>query len=202
MNNIIKSYLGGIVVAIGATSILLIDNVYIRSITFSIGLLFVSILGLNMFTGKCGEFVKNFNILYLFKILIFNLLGLYSINFILKITRLKSILTLNATEIEIVNQNDSLISIFILATLCGLCLSLAVEAYKSKNLFAMVLIIFVFSICSYQHSLAHSYFMFIKGFKDVNDVYIILIQILGNFVGSNVFTLLYKNKWLLEDNNV
>ena len=77
-NYLIKSSIAaGIFIGLSAYLSLLINNQYISALVFSFGLLFISLLRMNLFTGKVG-FATNLNdIIILLEMLIWNIMGIY-----------------------------------------------------------------------------------------------------------------------------
>ena len=78
---LIKSILAGIMIAIGGTIFLSLDNKIIGSIFFSIGLFMICTRGLNLFTGKIGYIFEN-NLKYTLEViitLIGNFIGTFAI---------------------------------------------------------------------------------------------------------------------------
>jgi len=66
---LIKSILAGIMIAIGGTIFLSLDNKIIGSIFFAIGLFMICTRGLNLFTGKIGYIFEN-NLKYTLEVII------------------------------------------------------------------------------------------------------------------------------------
>ena len=65
MKILFKSFLAGIMIAIGGTVFLSIENKVIGASLFSIGLFGVLIYNLNLYTGKIGYLITNFNLKYI-----------------------------------------------------------------------------------------------------------------------------------------
>ena len=74
MKDFIKSVLAGIMIGIGGTIYLSIDNKVVGASLFGIGLFMIVIYGFNLYTGKIGYLVDNFNFKYI-KMLVITLIG-------------------------------------------------------------------------------------------------------------------------------
>ena len=93
MKHLIKSILAGIMIGIGATTYLSIENKIVGSVLFSIGLFIIVTKELNLFTGKIVYIVNN-DFKYVkevFITLIGNFIGTFIVGYILKFTRISNI---------------------------------------------------------------------------------------------------------------
>ena len=87
---LINSILAGIMIGIGGTIFLSLENRIIGSFMFAIGLFVIVSNGFNLFTGKVGYVFDN-NYKYLIEVfitLVGNFLGIYIVGFVLKYTRI------------------------------------------------------------------------------------------------------------------
>ena len=101
MKYLVKSILAGIMIGIGATTYLSLENKIVGSVLFSIGLFVILIKELNLYTGKVG-YIFNNNLSYLKEViitLIGNFMGTFLVGSILKLTRISSII---APEAEMI----------------------------------------------------------------------------------------------------
>ena len=136
MKDFIKSVLAGIMIGIGGTIYLSIDNNVVGASLFGIGLFMIVIYGFNLYTGKIGYLVDNFNFKYIKMLvitLIGNFIGTFFVGYILKFTRIYSLIHDKAKILVNVKLDDSLISILILAFFCGILMYLAVNTYKENK---------------------------------------------------------------------
>ena len=62
---LIKSILAGIMIGIGGTIYLSLDNKIVGSILFAIGLFIIVVYSFNLYTGKMGYLINNFNKKYI-----------------------------------------------------------------------------------------------------------------------------------------
>lgn len=188
---LIKSILAGIMIAIGGTIYLSLDNKIIGAIFFAIGLFMICTKGLNLFTGKVGYIFDN-NLKYTLEViitLIGNFIGTFTSAYILKFTRIYSSINTKAHNICNIKLDDTLISIFILSIFCGILMYLAVNGYKeNKDSFSkyasIFLCVIVFILCGFEHSIANMYYFSIANLWSPTTFLYLLIMILGNSIGG------------------
>lgn len=191
MKYLLKSILAGIVIAIGGTIYLSIDNKILGSVFFTIGLFTVVVYSLNLYTGKIGYLVNNFNIKYIKELiitLIGNFIGTFFVGFILKFTRIYSLINEKAKVIVDIKLNDNILSILILSFFCGILMFLAVNGYKtlkdSGKYLAVFLSVIVFILCGFEHCIANMYYFTIANSYNLVALKYLLIMILGNSIGG------------------
>jgi len=206
MKHLIKSILAGVMIGIGATTYLSLENKIIGSILFSIGLFVILTKELNLFTGKIG-YIFNNGLAYLKEViitLIGNFIGTFLVGSILKFTRISALVSLEAKGICTVKLNDNIISIFILSIFCGILMYLAVNGYKvAKDNFAkyggVFLAISVFILCGFEHCVANMYYFTIASMWSLKSFGYLGIMILGNTIGGVTFPLADKLLNYLKD---
>lgn len=196
MKILFKSYLAGIMIAIGGTVFLSIENKVIGASLFSIGLFGVLIYNLNLYTGKIGYLITNFNLKYIKELiitLIGNFIGACSVGFILRYTRIydkiyeKSLILANA------KLNDNILSIFILSIFCGLLMYYAVNGFKKQTDFGKYLVVYlgvaVFILCGFEHCIANMYYFSVADIWSLKTLGYTGIMVLGNSIGSFIIPL-------------
>lgn len=204
---LIKSILAGIMIAIGGTVFLSLDNKVIGAIFFAIGLFMICTKGLNLFTGKIG-YIFDHNLKYTLEViitLIGNFIGTFASAFILKYTRIYSNINTKAINICTIKLDDTLTSIFILSIFCGILMYLAVNGYKTINdnigKYASIFLgVIVFILCGFEHSIANMYYFSIANIWNANTFLYLLIMILGNTIGGVFIPLCDKLKIKLSNN--
>lgn len=191
MKYLLKSILAGIMIAIGGTVFLSLDNKILGSLFFSIGLFGVVVYGFNLYTGKIGYLVNNFNFKYVRELiitLIGNFIGTFFVGFILRFTRIYDLINKNAIKIVDVKLNDNIISILILSVFCGILMYFAVNGYKEikddGKYLAVVYGVVVFILCGFEHCIANMYYFAVAGAYDTHTILYLLIMILGNSIGG------------------
>ena len=144
---------------------------------FAFGLLGVCVLGLNLFTGKCGFLVEDrIKILDLAIILIANLVFGYAIGVIFS---LFDAAIVGAAEAKVANWDMSL-EFFLRSVMCGVIMYLAVELYRRGTKLGILLGVPLFIFCGFQHSIANVITMGVA----VEFSWTILLCAAGNFVGA------------------
>lgn len=205
MKNIIKylinSILAGILIGIGGTIFLSLDNKVIGSMLFSIGLFFIVSRKFNLYTGKVGYIPYN-NKKYLIEVfvtIIGNFIGTFFIGTVLRFTRIYSSIHTKANSLCMIKINDSILSILILSFFCGILMFLAVDGYKTikdslgKNL-SVIICVMVFILCGFEHSIANMYYFSVNGVLSLKIVGYVLLMILGNGLGGIFIPICYKLK--------
>lgn len=178
---IIKSIMSGILIAIGCTVFLSVDDKVIGSLLFTFGLLTIMKFQLHLFTGRVGYANKD-NVLELITVLLFNFLGTAITAFLISNT---------STYIKIYDRCNTLveskisqpyISLFISAMFCGMLMFIAVDSYK-KNMenIIPILCVAIFILSGYCHSIADCYYMILLSKFNIR---VEMTLVLGNAVGS------------------
>ena len=189
-----KSLLGGLMIGIGSILFLSIDNPILSSIYFSFGLITIIIFNLNLFTGKIG-YINKTNIFNIFIILLFNIIGVYLCSFIFKNTNKNIILSSTNIIINKINQN-TLIN-FINSIGCGILIFLAVDYHKHfhLNLLYIIFCVSSFILLKFNHCIADSFYIFTSGILNLQTLKLLIIDILGNSIGSIfLFKLIYNKR--------
>ena len=191
MKCFLKSILAGIMIAIGGTVFLSLENKVIGASFFSIGLIGVLVYSFNLYTGKIGYLITNFNLKYikdLVIILLGNFVGAYLVGFILRFTRVYTVINEKANILASTKLNDNLISIFILSIFCGLLMYFAVNGFKKINDFGKYVVVYlavvVFILCGFEHCIANMYYFSAADAWSLKTLGYVGIMVLGNSVGS------------------
>ena len=183
-------------IAIGGTVFLSIENKVIGASLFSIGLFGVLIYNLNLYTGKIGYLITNFNLKYVKELaitIIGNFIGACSVGFILRYTRIYDNIYSKALILANTKLNDNLLSIFILSICCGLLMSFAVNGFKKHTDFGKYLVVYlgvaVFILCGFEHCIANMYYFSVADIWSLKTLGYTGIMVLGNSVGSFIIPL-------------
>ena len=183
-------------IAIGGTVFLSIENKVIGASLFSIGLFGVLIYNLNLYTGKIGYLITNFNLKYIKELiitLIGNFIGACSVGFILRYTRIYDNIYEKALNLANIKLSDSIISIFILSIFCGLLMYFAVNGFKKQTDFGKYLVVYlgvaVFILCGFEHCIANMYYFSVADIWSLKTLGYTGIMVLGNSVGSFIIPL-------------
>ena len=196
MKILFKSFLAGIMIAIGGTVFLSIENKVIGASLFSIGLFGVLIYNLNLYTGKIGYLITNFNLKYIKELiitLIGNFIGACSVGFILRYTRIFDNIYEKALNLANTKLNDNILSIFILSIFCGLLMYYAVNGFKKQTDFGKYLVVYlgvaVFILCGFEHCIANMYYFSVADIWSLKTLGYTGIMVLGNSIGSFIIPL-------------
>ena len=196
MKILFKSFLAGIMIAIGGTVFLSIENKVIGASLFSIGLFGVLIYNLNLYTGKIGYLITNFNLKYIKELiitLIGNFIGACSVCFILRYTRIYDNIYKKSLILANTKLNDNILSIFILSIFCGLLMYYAVNGFKKQTDFGKYLVVYlgvaVFILCGFEHCIANMYYFSVADIWSLKTLGYTGIMVLGNSLGSFIIPL-------------
>ncbi len=196
MKILFKSFLAGIMIAIGGTVFLSIENKVIGASLFSIGLFGVLIYNLNLYTGKIGYLITNLNLKYIKELiitLIGNFIGACSVGFILRYTRIYDKIYEKSLILANTKLNDNILSIFILSIFCGLLMYYAVNGFKKQTDFGKYLVVYlgvaVFILCGFEHCIANMYYFSVADIWSLKTLGYTGIMVLGNSVGSFIIPL-------------
>lgn len=196
MKILFKSFLAGIMIAIGGTVFLSIENKVIGASLFSIGLFGVLIYNLNLYTGKIGYLITNFNLKYIKELiitLIGNFIGACSVGFILRYTRIYDKIYEKSLTLANTKLNDNILSIFILSIFCGILMYYAVNGFKKQTDFGKYLVVYlgvaVFILCGFEHCIANMYYFSVADIWSLKTLGYTGIMVLGNSIGSFIIPL-------------
>ena len=179
---LIKSILAGIMIGIGGTIYLSLDNKIVGSILFAIGLFIIVVYSFNLYTGKIGYLINNFNKKYIRELiitLIGNFIGTFFVGFVLRYTRIYTSISDKAKGLVDIKLNDTLISILILSFFCGILMYLAVNTYKEVKDIGKYLAVFlgviVFILCGFEHCIANMYYFSVSSTWSLNTLLYLLV---------------------------
>lgn len=146
---------------------------------FAFGLLGVCVIGLNLFTGKCGFFIEDkISIMDLIIILIVNLVCGYAFGVLFGI--------MDGAIVEAASSKvatwDISWEFFLKSMACGAIMYLAVDLYRRGSKLGILLGVPLFIFCGFQHSIANAITMGVA----MEFSWTVLLCALGNFVGAIV----------------
>lgn len=199
MKCLVKSIVAGVMIGIGGTIYLSVENKVVGSILFAIGLFAIVVYGFNLYTGKIGYLVTNFNFKYIKELIITlmgNFIGTLFVGFILRYTRIYSLISEKAKTLVDIKLDDTIISILILSFFCGILMYFAVNSYKELKdvgrYIAVFLGVIVFILCGFEHCVANMYYFSVSSSWCLNGFLYLLIMILGNSLGGMLIPLCDK----------
>ena len=194
---LLNSILAGISIGMAGITYLSIDNHYIGSCLFSLGLFTIIQFRFDLFTGKVGYIPLQSRkyLVRLLLILIGNLIGTFLVSFLVRITRISELIQSKSVSIVNTKSDDSIVSIIILSAFCGVLMYIAVEnAGRSSDItkvFGITFPVMTFILCGFHHSIADSFYVFSAGISIRSMGYLLLV-IAGNTIGAVIIPLLTK----------
>ena len=173
-----KSVGASILISLGVYSLLKMGSP-IGPVLFTLGLLGVCYMGLNLFTGKCGFLIADkIKLLDLTLILVINLISGYLIGLMYSITDPE----IYKNAVVKVATWDFSLAFFIKSIMCGVIMYIAVLMYKKGTPLGIIFGVPLFIFCGFQHCIAN--IITLGASRGIDSS--IIICILGNFVGSLV----------------
>ena len=184
-----KSTLAGLLISLGATAFLTVDNKIVGALLFSIGLTAVILLEANLYTGKIGYVNSKAKLISAALILIQNLLVALVCGLIFYSTKN------NICENLWLNKLAKSWHEFLFDSIgCGICIYLSVELYKKTgSIFVIVLGVLVFILSGFEHCIADIFYLSASMSFDLKSILYILIAIIGNSIGSLLIRFLQLN---------
>ena len=184
-----KSTLAGLLISLGATAFLTVDNKTVGALLFSIGLTAVILLEANLYTGKIGYVNSKAKLISAALILIQNLLVALVCGLIFYSTKN------NICENLWLNKLTKSWHEFLFDSIgCGICIYLSVELYKKTgSIFVIVLGVLVFILSGFEHCIADIFYLSASMSFDLKSILYILIAIIGNSIGSLLIRFLQLN---------
>lgn len=184
-----KSTLAGLLISLGATAFLTVDNKTVGALLFSIGLTAVILLEANLYTGKIGYVNSKAKLISAALILIQNLLVALVCGLIFYSTKN------NICENLWLNKLTKSWYEFLFDSIgCGICIYLSVELYKKTgSIFVIVLGVLVFILSGFEHCIADIFYLSASMSFDLKSILYILIAIIGNSIGSLLIRFLQLN---------
>ena len=178
--------LAGVMVSVGGTVLLSVDNRYLGAVLFSIALLVICYFGFNLYTGKVG-FLWNTHgreeLSMAFLGLLGNLIGAV-LSGILIATALPQL-----RETAIAACEKRLMQLPVQTLLrgffCGVLMYSAVWIYREKKTVTGILFcIPVFILAGFEHSVADMFYFALAGLCTPKAIAFILLAVLGNSLGG------------------
>ena len=195
----LRAILAGFMIGAGGTLFLSVENRYMGSFLFGIGLFTILVFKLSLFTGKVGYAVQQ-KPAYLVDLAIIwagNLIGTVGVGLMMLQTRSAAALTEKAAAICHTKLDDGLVSIFVLSIFCGVMMFLAADNFKKaenamqKNI-GIFLPVMVFILCGFEHCVANMFYFTVAQAWSEKAVVYLLVMSLGNSVGAFIFPLCEK----------
>ena len=195
--------LAGICIALGGCAFLSLENKVLGALFFVIGLFTICTFGFNLYTGKvCYVWANDSNYgLNTITIWLGNLVGCWVTANLFTMTRIGAAISEKAAGMVAVKMEDSLLSVFILAIFCNLCIYIAVDGFKNNphelgKYLALFFGVMVFILCGFEHVVANMFYISTAHMWSAHAWVFMLVNTLGNCVGGWIIPLTKK---LLKD---
>lgn len=184
--HVVKGFLAGLLISMGCIIYTMCSSKLLGSFLFSFGLFAILHLGLNLYTGKIGYLVTNFNWNYIKELVytfIGNVIGALFTAFMIRFTRIDLSAIQSVVDIKV---SDDLVSIFILSFFCGILMFLGVDLFKNSESFlskilSVVFVVMIFILSGFEHCVANMFYFF---FVNNYNILYLFTMVLGNTCGS------------------
>ena len=181
------SIVAGMMIAIGGIIYLTLGGLE-GALLFSMGLLTILCLKLELFTGKAGLLAtQEITLGKLLEIWIGNFLGSWIITFLLTLTPKGVILAQEASKIVAIRLANGFFVNFIYGIMCGILMFMAVKTWQFTNgnpLYAMMPV-GIFILCGFNHCIADMFYLHMSC-TDILNYHVLIPTTLGNLLGCNI----------------
>ena len=195
---LISSFLAGVMIAIGGSVYLSVENKVAGALLFSVGLFTILMFRLHLYTGKIcyvvsGEGKWHTRVTEVLLTLLGNTVGAGMTGLLLSYKLMeKAALPLALKKLEI-----PLGYVFVYAVFCGILIYVAVEAFRRVQEGALkstivFLCVSVFILSGFEHSIADIFYFFAARSLDMPSILFLLVVVLGNTVGGILFCELHR----------
>ena len=181
------SILAGMMIAIGGIIYLTLSGIE-GALLFSMGLLTILSLKLELFTGKAGLLTtQEIKPSKLFEIWIGNFLGTWIMSFLLIFTPKGMVLAEKASEIVAIRITNGFGVNVIYGLFCGILMFTAVKTWQctdGKPIYA-IMPVGIFILCGFNHCVADMFYVHL-GCMHITDYWILIPTTIGNIIGCNI----------------
>ena len=197
----VSAVLAGVVISIGGTVFLSLDNKVLGALMFTVGLFTICTFGFHLFTGKVCYVFENGRdyALALPVIWLGNLCGTVLTAFLEGLTRIGPALQEKAAALCAAKLGDGIGSVFLLAVLCNILIYIAVDGFGKNphelgKYLSLLFGVMVFILCSFEHCVANMYYFSIAGAWSLKTLGYVLVMTLGNAVGGVLIPLFRRRR--------
>ena len=173
-----KAFNAGLIIGLGGTCFLAIDNKIIGALMFSVGLLTICVTDQYLFTGKCSY---TNNVKYLLTVILGNIIGATWTGRCIGI--IKPEFVDKATEMCQVKLGESYRIIF-LAIFCNILIYFAVEGYKKGQTILLIMCVMAFILCGFEHSIANMFYFAVARKYSVYSILYLVGNVAFNWLGG------------------
>lgn len=193
LNIFINGLLGGIAFSLGAVAFLSVNNKYMGSALFTVGMVIIFVYGFGLYTSKVGYCLKNNKEqnLMLIPIWLGNLVGAILVGGIFRLTRtqISDTLISRANQLSGEKFADNIGGILILSIFCGFLMFIATDSFKNaknaaQKYITLFLTVMVFLLCDFEHFTSSAFFFTIGGAFTLKAFWYLIIMSIGNTLGA------------------
>lgn len=193
MKALIKGILAGILIGIGGTIYLSLDNHIMGAFLFTTGLFTIYTFGFDLFTGKIC-LIPNKELKFLITVAIVyvgNFIGTFTMGMLIRYTKQAKLIDYTRTMVE-GKLNDTLFSSFVMAIFCGILMCVAVIGYTIATegvgrYLSLIFPIMVFILSGYEHSIADMFYISFANMWSGKAFLFLLVVSVGNLIGGMIF---------------
>ena len=181
------SIVAGMMIAIGGTIYLTLSGLE-GALLFSMGLLTILCLKLELFTGKAGLLAtREITLGKLFEIWLGNFLGSWIFAFLLIMTPKGVDLAMRASEIVAIRVANGFFVNLIYGIMCGMLMFMAVKTWQftNGNPFYAMMPVGIFIVCGFNHCVADMFYLHM-GCLHFSDYLVLIPTTIGNLAGTNI----------------
>ena len=181
------SIVAGMMIAIGGTIYLTLSGLE-GALLFSMGLLTILCLKLELFTGKAGLLAtREITLGKLFEIWLGNFLGSWIFAFLLILTPKGVDLAMRASEIVAIRLANGFFVNLIYGIFCGMLMFMAVKTWQftNGNPFYAMMPVGIFIVCGFNHCIADMFYLHM-GCLHISDYLVLIPTTIGNLAGTNI----------------
>ncbi len=198
LRQFISAILAGMMIGIGGTVFLSVQNSVLGSFLFAIGLFAVVSFQLNLYTGKIGYApLQKWN--YIWELLVTwlgNFIGTFVMAKAVQQTRILQ--NMNRLHgIVHVKLSDGNISLFILGIFCGILMFIAVDTYgkntgSAVKIIAIFLPVMVFILSGFEHVIANMFYFSLADAWSSRAAVATVIVTIGNSIGGMLIPMYHR----------
>jgi formate/nitrite transporter FocA (FNT family) len=181
------SIVAGMMIAIGGIIFLTLSGLE-GALLFSMGLLTILCLKLELFTGKAGLLAtREITPGELLEIWIGNFIGTLGMALMLLLTPRGIDLSNKAMEIVAVRLANGFFVNLIYGIFCGMLMFMAVKTWQftNGNPFYAMMPVGIFIVCGFNHCVADMFYLHM-GCTDILDYHVLIPTTIGNLIGCNI----------------
>ena len=182
----LRSIMGGVLIALGGTCYLSVDNKILGAFLFSMGLLSICCTGQYLFTGKCSY---ESDIRFLLMILLGNVIGSCGMGII--IHALLPGVVPRAVDMCQTKMAESF-RLIPLGIFCNILIYFAVEGYKNGQTILLIMCVMAFILCGFEHCVANMYYFSVAFQFSLMNILWLIVNVLSNWIGGLLILLSRK----------